>query len=458
MFHSLSERSLSFAGDTELRVQRNVSRSVGLLNGDVVTNHRSEQSGVSARVIRNGRYGFASASQTDPDSVSRILSQASKNAAFLSERMEAASLPLSQRTPIRYEDRYVADTVSQEEILSFLMQIDEYLASHYPHLASRYVGCGCLSLEKLLRTDSGTSAYSFLPRSNVSVSLTARDANGAPIERYAVFGGAGVYASNFSDPTLLYERLDALVEELSAKCDGVFADAGRKTCVIAPEVSGILAHEAVGHTAEADFVISGSVAGPCRGKQVAAPIVSLVDFAHSYQGSPLPTPIRVDDEGIAARDAVLIDRGVLSGWMHNRFSSARYGDAPTGNALAFSFADEPLIRMRNTAILPGSDRLADMIASVEDGYYLTATGNGQADATGEFTFSITMGYEIKNGTLGRAIRDTTVSGVAFDVLKTVDMISDQMVWLNSGMCGKKQPFPVGMGGPHLKCSMNVGGK
>ena len=99
-----------------------------------------------------------------------------------------------------------------------------------------------------------------------------------------------------------------------------------------------------------------------------------------------------------------------------------------------------------------------MIASVDDGYYLLDTNNGQADTTGEFMFGITGGYEIKNGKLGRAILDTTISGVAFEMLKTVDMVSDEVIWASSGMCGKKQPMPVGMGGPALRCKVTVGGR
>jgi TldD protein len=114
--------------------------------------------------------------------------------------------------------------------------------------------------------------------------------------------------------------------------------------------------------------------------------------------------------------------------------------------------------MRNTAILPGQDKLEDMIASIENGYYLTKTGNGQADLTGEFMFSVSMGYEIKNGKLGRAIRDTTISGVAFDVLKTITMLSDEMDWTSNGMCGKKQGIPTPMGGPAIKCRVNIGGR
>ncbi len=452
-----SFKSLSgFSAEVEVRRQCNRERRVSLLNGDVMGNSNGQQRGINARVLRAGRCGFASAPELDLSSAERVLKQASDNATFLADRLPSDEISLPVRQTACYEGVWREDTVSQKEILDFLGEIDDYLKKNQ-NLVSRRVICSCLSLEKELKTGDGVYSYSFLPRSNIIVSLTALTSDGSPVERYGIFGGSGLFADHFSRPVDLHGKLDALVDELMQKRDGIFAQAGRKTCVISPELSGILAHEAVGHTAEADFVISGSVAGPCRGKEVASPIVTLTDFANTYNGLVLPTPIYVDDEGTLAKDAVLIENGMLTGWMHNRATAARYGDVATGNALAFSFADEPLIRMRNTAILPGNNTLDEMISSIDDGYYFTATGNGQADSTGEFMFGVTMGYEIKNGKLGRAIRDTTVSGVAFDVLKTVDMISDEMVWLNSGMCGKKQPFPVGMGGPHVKCEMNVGG-
>ena len=144
--------------------------------------------------------------------------------------------------------------------------------------------------------------------------------------------------------------------------------------------------------------------------------------------------------------------------MHNKESAACFDARPTGKARAFQFSDEPLIRMRNTVILPGKSKLEDMISSVDDGYYLMKASNGEADTTSEFMFGVVQGYEIKNGRLGRAIRDTTISGVAFDMLKTITAVSDDMKWTNGGMCGKKQPIPVGMGGPAVKCRINIGGK
>jgi TldD protein len=166
----------------------------------------------------------------------------------------------------------------------------------------------------------------------------------------------------------------------------------------------------------------------------------------------------MDDEGVICKDQVLIKDGILTGYMNNRETADRFGMEPCGNARAYSFSDEPLIRMRNTAILPGTSTIEEMIASVEDGYYFIDTNNGQADTTGEFMFGVCMGYEIKNGKLGRPLLDTTISGVAFEMLKTVDMVSDTMTWSASGYCGKKQPMPVGIGGPAIRCKITIGGR
>ncbi len=312
-------------------------------------------------------------------------------------------------------------------------------------------------MEKTLVCSDGADAYSLVPRSLVAVSLTA-DAGGEPLDLYEVWGGLGGFTANFSAPEVLYPELDLLMERLRQKCAGVHAKPGQAEVVLAPDLAGILAHEAVGHTVEADFVQGGSVASDYLGRQVASPLVTLVDFAHEALGLTCPVPVWVDDEGTLARDAVLIEGGTLKGYMHNKESAAHFSAEPTGNARAYGFSDEPLIRMRNTAILPGSSSLEDMIASVDDGYYFLRSSNGQADSTGEFMFGVVMGYEIKGGKLGRALRDCTISGVAFDMLKTVSMLGKDMAWTSAGMCGKKQSIPVGMGGPAIRCRITVGGR
>ena len=155
---------------------------------------------------------------------------------------------------------------------------------------------------------------------------------------------------------------------------------------------------------------------------------------------------------------MLIENGILKGYMNTRETAAHFGAEPCGNARAWNFNDEPLIRMRNTCILPGKSTLDDMIASIDDGYYLIDSSNGQADLTGEFMFGVSLGYEIKHGKLGKALLDTTVSGIAFEMLKTADMLGDKITWSSSGFCGKKQPMPVGMGGPDMRCRITIGGR
>ena len=288
--------------------------------------------------------------------------------------------------------------------------------------------------------------------------MTAEADDGAPVQLFQSFSALGHFDDLYPDPTLLEEEVDKLYESLMHKREGVYSEAGSCKCVLHPQLAGILAHEAVGHTVEADIVLGGSVAAHNVGKQVASELVNMVDFAHTALGKPCPLPVYVDDEGVVAEDVVLIENGILRNFMHSRETARHFGVKPQGNARGFLFSDEPLIRMRNTLILPGKSKLDDMISSIDNGYYLVKTGNGQADTTGEFTFSVELGYEIKNGKLGKAIRETTISGVAFEMLKTVDMISDDLIWECAGFCGKKQMMTVSEGGPAIRCEVSIGGR
>lgn len=458
--NTITKFKASFAPGThtELRAQCNSSAAVSLFCGNQTGNAQSKTSGVSARVFKNGVWGFSSAADLSDEAVRSVLSAATDNAVFLDSRVKNApsSLPALPDGEIYVQNDIPA--VEQKIYTDFCRELDDYIVRKYPQLASRFVSARYDCMEKLLVTSDGYRSHSIAPRSYIYVSLSAATNDGTPVELFDPYGGSGIFTDNFTDPALLYGKIDALYEKLMQKREGIFPEAGTKTVILDGILSGMLAHEAVGHTVEADLVLGGSVAAHNLNKRVASDLVTLVDFAHTALGSPAPLPVYVDDEGTPAEDATIIDKGILTGYLNNRESAQHFGMKPQGNARAYLFSDEPLIRMRNTAILPGKDKIQDMIASVEDGYYLIDTNNGQADTTGEFMFGICMGYEIKNGKLGRAILDTTISGVAFDMLKTVDMVSDTMVWASSGYCGKKQPMPVGMGGPALRCKVTMGGR
>ncbi len=447
-----------FSEYTELRAQETRSHDIFFVNGNLMGNNRRAIGGISARVYRSGSWGFASTPERDEAAVKRVLAEAGQNAGFLDGKLrkKAPELPAAAA---RVEKSHATKKtrLTPEELVRFAIAIDENIAATYRDIVSRKVVIQNLDIEKSLVTTEGAVCYTMIPRSLVVVVLTA-DKAGSPVELYEVFGGLGQFEDVFSSPENIYPAIETLYAELLKKRDGEQATAGVADCVLDSRLAGILAHEAVGHTTEADLVLGGSVAADNLNKEVASPLVSLVDFAHEAYGKTCPIPVYADDEGTEAKDAVIIDQGVLKQYMHCKESALFFGVSPTGNARAWAFSDEPIIRMRNTAFLPGKDSLGAMIESVADGYYLCDTSNGQADSTGEFTFGVTRGYRIKNGRLGTAIFDTTISGVAFEMLKTVTMVSDVNYWMCGGLCGKKQPMTVGMGGPAIKCRVMIGGR
>ncbi len=455
----ISDLIQSGSEHTELRAQQTETVKVALIGGNLVANQSGKAGGVCARVCKNGSWGFASCADYDEDSVKDVLREAKENAAFLDGKLKKGKEPLPQTKPYFTAPPAPSPVLPRKLYIDFATELDAYIEKTYPRLSGRKIIVTSEKFEKLLCASNGTKAHTVAPRVYVYVFLSADTKDGETLELFDVLnGGSGYFPDYFTDPKLYAEKIEKLYRKLIDKTEGVFPEAGVADVILAPSLAGMLAHEAVGHTVEADLVLGGSVAGHMLGKQVASPLVSMVDFAHTAFGSPCPLPVFVDDEGTECEDEILIKDGILVGYMNNLESAKHFGMTPRGNARAFAFNDEPLIRMRNTAVLPGTDKLDDMIASIDDGYYLISTGNGQADTTGEFMFGVTMGYEIKNGKLGKALRDTTISGVAFEMLKTVTMLSDEPEWDSSGYCGKKQPMPVGLGGPAVKCKVTIGGQ
>jgi len=443
---------------TELRLQENRNTILALMDGNLVRNEKTTTSGVSARSFNNGYWGFASDPEVNDTTINRVLEVSEKNAAFLATKGgEIQEVHKSEQVSQSHDFSTTKERWSQDETIEFLKTVDAYISTSYPDLKSRMLYLNCLDMEKNLITSDCSSSYLYWPRTVLYIMMTLEN-EGVPCEMMQSFGGRGQLEDNFSTVDSIKTEIDQLYIELSKKNVGVIPTAGTHDVILDADLAGILAHEALGHTVEADLVRNGSIAGDYMNKKVASELITLVDFAHTYNGDLLPVPLFIDDEGIESKDALIIEKGILKTFMHNRDSAVEFDMDNTGNARAWEYSDEPLIRMRNTCILPGDSKLEDMIASIENGYYFTKTSNGQADTTGEFMFGVSGGYEIKNGKLGKAIKDTTISGKAFDVLSSVTMVSDDMKWSAGGMCGKKQPIPTGMGGPAIKCKINVGGQ
>jgi TldD protein len=437
----------------ELRKTRMV-----MIDGNLTANSETSEGGTSARVFDKGYWGFASAPFMDGATVTRVAAKAADNARCMRRFGQPPKLNMPLEA-YQGEHAYTGrPPMAQKECVEFMEAMNAYCMTRYPGLKSASFVLQQEAHEKRLVTSNGSEGLSSINRAVCYILLTTEDQHGRPVELMEALSTKGSLADLQLSMARVQPLIDELYQHLEAKRVAVAPRGGEHTIVIAPPLAGMLAHEAMGHPCEADLVLGGAVTAHLVGKPVASPLVTMVDLANHYKDEELMIPVYVDDEGTRATDVTLIENGVLKNFMSSRETAGRLGIKASGNARAYNFNDEPLVRMRNTAILPGTSKLEDMISDVEDGYYLLKTGNGQADSTTEFMFGITLGYEIKNGKLGNAISDTTVSGTAINMLKTVDAVSDDMYWECNGYCGKKQPMVVSLGGPALRAKAHLGGQ
>jgi TldD protein len=290
--------------------------------------------------------------------------------------------------------------------------------------------------------------------------MTAEGKDGTPVELFVPVGGFGSFDKVFTTPDKLFSKCDELYEKLMSKREGVYPEAGVKTCILSGELSGMLAHEAVGHTVEADLVLGGSVASHTLNKEVASELVTMVDFAHTCLGKPAPLPVYMDDEGVICRDQVLIKDGILTSYMIDRLGSRRMGMEHTASARRQSYAYEPTSRMTNTFIDNGPDKNEDIIASIENGIYAAAMGGGSVNPyTGAFNFAVREGYMIRNGKICEPIRGASLIGTGSEVLHKIDMVG-QNLDTAQGMCGSSSgSVPTDVGQPLIRVSkITVGGR
>lgn len=460
MLQRLAAFTGRFATYGELRWHANSAKQVAMRKGVLLENSQSRSTGVSARIFDNGLFGFAALAQDDDDAILAAIAAAADNAGSVkASARRQGQLPAVSNIGVGNHDyRSALPPCSAADRVAILKTLDETIRAKYPELVNVDLTLANHASEKALVTSEGARAYSYVPRAILAVNLSV-EANDGIVELRDAIGGLGEIQDQAFEPERLLAWIDNLHEELRRKAEGGQCEAGLQDVVLDSDLAGILAHEAIGHTCEADLVLVGSVAGDHLGQLVASEKITLGDYAGRGPDGKSSFAIHIDDEGTACSDVTIIDKGVLRNFLHNKQTAAELGGEPAGNARAFSFSDEPLVRMRNTAILAGDDKLADMIGAIERGYYLKRATNGQADLTSEFMFGVNCGYEIRNGRLGRAIRDTTISGVAFDMLKTVTHVGDEFKWSGAGgWCGKKQPIAVGMGGPAIKCRVTIGGR
>lgn len=271
-------------------------------------------------------------------------------------------------------------------------------------------------------------------------------------------GGRQSYDFLF-DENAWQTQVQEAIRQADVNLQSVDAPAGEMTVVLGPGWPGVLLHEAVGHGLEGDFnrKKTSAFAG-LMGEQVAAKGITVVDDGtlDAKRGS-----LTIDDEGTPTERTVLIEDGILKGYMQDRLNARLMGVSPTGNGRRQSFAHSPMPRMTNTFMLAGDKDPAEILASVDDGLYAVNFGGGQVDITsGKFVFSCTEAYLIKNGKIDAPVKGATLIGNGPDVLKRVSMIGNDLKLDNGvGTCGKGgQTVPAGVGQPTLRVDgLTVGG-
>jgi TldD protein len=236
------------------------------------------------------------------------------------------------------------------------------------------------------------------------------------------------------------------------------APGGRMPVVISSDAGGTMIHEAVGHGLEADLVQQGlSVYANKVGQQIASPLITIID------DSTLPNKrgsFRFDDEGVTSQRTILVEKGILKGYMYDRLTAMREGVYSTGNGRRASYKHRPIPRMSNTLIAPGADEPEKIIKSVEKGFFVKKMGGGQVNTvTGEFVFEVSEGYMIERGQIGEPLRDATLIGNGQEVLNSIDMVGNDLGF-SIGTCGKNaQGVPVSDAMPTVRIpEMVVGGE
>ncbi len=364
----------------------------------------------------------------------------------------------SQTHPL-YPDHDPVHGLEEADKLAILTAVDQAARAADPAvtqvmatLAGSYTLC-------LVAASDGTLAADIRPLVRLSVTVIA-ERDGRREQGFAGAGGRHDYQIFLDDD---HARPRELAREAARQAlvnlEAVPAPAGNLTVVLGPGWPGVLLHEAVGHGLEGDFIRKGSSAFTGRiGERVASEHCTVVDDGtlEGRRGS-----LTLDDEGTPSQRTVLIENGILKGYMHDKHNARLMGVAPTGNGRRESFAHLPLPRMTNTFMLPGEHAPEEIIASVKHGLYAANFGGGQVDITsGKFVFSASEAYLIENGRLTRPVKGATLIGNGPDVLTRVSMVGgDLSLDPGIGTCGKDgQSVPVGVGQPTLRVDgLTVGG-
>ena len=449
----LAREALARCDDGELYLQFIASESFGFDDGRLKTADYSRDSGFGLRGVSGEMTGFAHANDISAGAIRR--------AGETLKLLDSASNPPAP-APRRnnrhlYTDASPLDAVPFADKVRLLETIDAAARARDPRVAQVSASLSASwSVVEIVRAD-GFVAQDIRPLVRLNVGIVA-ESNGQRESGNFGIGGRYLYDDLF-DPATWNRAIDTALGQALVNLESVAAPAGEMTVLLGPGWPGVLLHEAIGHGLEGDFNRKGTSAFSGRiGERVGAPGVTVVDDGSiaNRRGS-----LSIDDEGTPTGETVLIEDGILKGYMQDRLNARLMGVEPTGNGRRESYAHAPMPRMTNTFMKGGNDDPAELLSRMKSGIFAKSFGGGQVDiVSGKFVFSCTEAYLVENGRLGAPIKGATLIGDGPSVLTRVKGIGNDMALDEGvGVCGKGgQSVPAGVGQPTLLVEgLTVGG-
>ena len=416
--------------------------------------------GVGVRAISGEKTGFAYADEITP----AALNAAALAARGIAQAGQQGKVQAWQRQSMNslYDSADPIAAMEQNKKITLLREADAYIRSLDPRIIQVVVSLSGVHEEILVAASDGTLAADIRPLVRFNCSIIMEE-NGKR-ERGGAGGGGRHDYQIFMDQDenglpMCFEFAKEAVRQAQVALIAIDAPAGQMPVVLGNGWPGVLLHEAVGHGLEGDFNRKGSSAFTGKvGKQVASKLVTVVDDGTiaNRRGS-----MSIDDEGTPTQKTVLIENGILKGYMQDKLNANLMGVAPTGNGRRESYAHLPMPRMTNTYMLAGESDPKDIIASVKKGIYAPNFAGGQVDITsGKFVFSASEAYLIEDGKITHPVKGATLIGNGPESMEQISMVgNDLSLDKGVGVCGKDgQSVPVGVGQPTLKLDLiTVGG-
>ncbi len=448
---SIHSHDVDFA---DLYFQYSRVESWSLEEGIVKSGSFSIDRGVGVRAVHGEKQAFA----YSDDITLRALEEAASATRAIGRQGQSAVAPLSQTAVSRslYSPRDPLVSLEDPAKVSLLERVEQIARKRDPRVVQVMASLAGEYEAILVARSDGFVAADVRPLVRLSVHVIVEE-NGRREQGSAGGGGRSDYT--FFTDALAAEYAEKAVDQALLNLSARDAPAGNMVVVLGHGWPGILLHEAIGHGLEGDFNRKGTSAFSGRiGQRVASRGVTVVDDGtiEGRRGS-----LNIDDEGTPTQRTVLIEDGILTGYMQDRLNARLMQVTPTGNGRRESFAHLPMPRMTNTVMLSGTHDPEEIIASVENGLYAVNFGGGQVDITsGKFVFSAAEAWKIENGKLAYPVKGATLIGNGPDALTRVSMIGNDMA-LDPGVgtCGKDgQSVPVGVGQPTLRIDgLTVGG-